>query len=252
MSLLIGIGACTKKTESKQEQAPQQSVVETPASTDAQPTEATASETPAVESKTETPPPPPPPAPSVSERKIAAKKPVEAKRVRERAAPEEPKVVEKVEPVAVAAEPARPAFRPRYERDSGFICDPQRFVKYARVHDGKGGFMRGKAIERKSVDCGFVAAVKSGPTSVPATPATSAPAIETGWVADAFTPEQCENGILYRFEKNPKTGEGRKVQIGTCRATAAKQPGYLNKTVDQMKQEGMIKQDELPKKKKAN
>jgi hypothetical protein len=257
MSLLIGVGACTKKTESKQEEAPQQSVVDTPASADEQPTAGTASETPVVEPKTETPPPPPPPAPRASEKKVTTKKPAEAKRVREQAVSEEPKAIEKAEPVA-AAEPARPAFRPRYERDSGYICDPQRFVKYARLHDGKGGFMRGKAIERKSVDCGFVAAVKPAPVPAPApvaptpvasAPKASAPAAEEGWVADAFTPERCENGILYRFEKNPKTGEGRKVQIGTCRSTAAKQPGYLNKTVDQMKEEGVIKRDELKKKK---
>jgi hypothetical protein len=74
--------------------------------------------------------------------------------------------------------------------------------------------------------------------------AETSPTPSEGWVADGFTPEKCENGVLYRFERNPQTGEGRKVSSGVCESIAPK-PGYLEKTVNQMKNEGLIKKEEL-------
>ncbi|TAE22035.1 MAG: hypothetical protein EAZ91_24300 [Cytophagales bacterium] len=83
--------------------------------------------------------------------------------------------------------------------------------------------------------------------------ATPAPKPSEEWLADATVPEKCENGVLYKVERNAQTGESRKVRVGTCpKETAVAKPSYLNKTVDQMKDEGMIKRDEFGTKKKDN
>ncbi|MCY7358539.1 MAG: hypothetical protein LH609_13990 [Rudanella sp.] len=158
--------------------------------------------------------------------------------------------------VAAVESPASPTYRPRSARASGYLCDTIEFIKYEKLHDGEGGFMRGKVLAQKSRQCGFVAAVvrKESPAPSPvASPVASKapmPPVEQ-WVADAQLPEKCEDGILYKYEKSTQTGIGRKTKVGSCPVESAK-PDYLNKTIQQVKDDGLIKKGESGSRKKDN
>lgn len=160
--------------------------------------------------------------------------------------------------LSAAVEPSAPAYRPRSYRASGFLCDTIEFVKYEKLHDGEGGFIRGKVISQKSRQCGYVAAVVRKESSTPTpvqvlTPVASQPLMSPveQWVADALLPEKCEDGTLYRYEKNTQSGIGRKTKVGTCPVELAK-PDYLNKTIQQVKDDGLIKKGESGTRKKDN
>ncbi len=162
--------------------------------------------------------------------------------------------------VAAVEAPASPSYRPRSARASGYLCDTIEFIKYEKLHDGEGGFMRGRVLAQKSRQCGYVyvAAVvrKESPSSTP-TPApesvASKPSVTPAeqWIADAQLPEKCEEGILYKYEKNTQTGAGRKTKVGSCPVESAK-PDYLNKTIQQVKDDGLIKKGESGSRKKDN
>jgi len=147
-------------------------------------------------------------------------------------------------------------YRSRSTRAGGYLCDSVEFIKYERLHDGEGGFMRGKALAYNSRQCGYVAAVVSkesprpGPVATPVASQELMPPPEQ-WVADPLSPEKCEDGILYKFEKSAQTGVGRKVKIGVCAVEAAK-PDYLNKSIQQVKDDGLIKKGESGTRKKDN
>lgn len=166
--------------------------------------------------------------------------------------PVAPELSAAVETPAAAA----PTFRPRSAKASGYLCDTIEFVKYEKLHDGEGGFIRGKVLSQKSRQCGYVAAVirKELPSQAPVlTPVASQPLMPPAeqWVADALLPEKCEDGVLYKYEKNTQTGVGRKTKVGTCPVETAK-PDYLNKTIQQVKDDGLIKKGESGTRKKDN
>ena len=156
------------------------------------------------------------------------------------------------EMAAAVESPASPSYRPRSARAGGYLCDTVEFIRYEKLHDGEGGFMRGKVLAYKSRQCGYVVAVvrKESPTSTPVAIQAALPPTEQ-WVADALLSEKCEDGILYKYEKNTQTGIGRKTKVGTCPVAATK-PDYLNKTIEQVKEGGLIKQGETGTRKKDN
>ncbi len=167
-----------------------------------------------------------------------------------------------VSPSPVSPEPISPSesitYRPRSAKAGGYLCDSVEFIKYEKLHDGQGGFMRGKILARKSRQCGYVVASVSkalpGPTPTAApTPVASQAAMPPPeqWIADALLPEKCENGILYKYEKSTQTGVSRKTKVGTCPVEAPK-PDYLNKTIQQVKDDGLIKKGESGTRKKDN
>ena len=149
-----------------------------------------------------------------------------------------------------------PSFRPRSTRAGGYLCDSVEFIKYERLHDGEGGFIRGKVLVYNSKQCGYIAPVvskespKASPVTTPVASQEPMPTPEQ-WVADPLSPEKCEDGILYKFEKSAQTGAGRKVKIGVCAVEAAK-PDYLNKSIQQVKDDGLIKKGESGTRKKDN
>lgn len=75
-----------------------------------------------------------------------------------------------------------------------YFCDNKTFIKYEKVHDGKGGFNKGKIITKNSKECGY--------------------RTTNNWVS--VPPNKCEEGSLYKFEKNTQSGLVRKVKIGNC------------------------------------
>lgn len=149
-----------------------------------------------------------------------------------------------------------PTYQPRSSRAGGYLCDSIAFIKYERLHDGEGSFMRGKVLAYNSKQCGYAALVatkdspKPYPTTTPVASQEPIPAPEQ-WIADPLSPEKCEDGILYKFEKSAQTGVGRKVKIGVCAVEAAK-PDYLNKSIQQVKDDGLIKKGESGTRKKDN
>lgn len=212
---LLGLAACTKRPQS-QEQQPEQSqnAVGAPAVSDTVVAERPKSgdfttRKPAEPEPIATGTPVPKKSARLSKTAVAEKKRFKPKAEALTATPAPTEAVEPQPTKLAEAKPAeseRVAFRPRFEQDSGFICDPRRFVKYTRLHNGKGGFMRGKLLERNSTDCGYVAAAKPEPKPVAVAGIAEQPA-------------------------------------------APAKPSYLNKTVDQMKEEGLIKRDEFGNKK---
>ncbi len=86
-----------------------------------------------------------------------------------------------------------------------YLCDTKNFIKYQKVHDGYNGFVRGKILARNSRECGYK-------------PLEG----EDRWVSYLKFPEKCEKNILYRYERNTRTGLSRRIKIGTCENTLEK------------------------------
>lgn len=96
-------------------------------------------------------------------------------------------------------------FHNENEVATGYICE--NYIKYKKLHDGKGGFKKGNLIMRNSPECGYRESAST-------------------WVT--IQRNKCENYILYDLQKNSTTGEIRKIRIGSCDGSSPPPPPISN------------------------